>query len=228
MFLSSPARSNRLPAQFKWLLLLSMSILSSACTVFGVESVEEAPYELIKKDEQFEIRQYESYVIAETLIDADFKEAGNKAFKRLFGYISGENQANEKISMTAPVIAEKNLEVKDTSQEIDMTAPVIAEKDEQGWRYAFVLPKSFSMGNAPKPTSPDVILREIPAKRVATIRYAGRATDKAKDKYAKELNQWIESQSLTAASKMRWAGYNAPWTLPPFRRNEVLIDILEK
>ncbi len=228
MLKRTPNQPKRFQIAAKQLLLVVTSLLSTACTVFGVESVEEAPYKLVLKDKQFEIREYDSYVIAETLVEADFKEAGNKAFRRLFRYISGANQASEKISMTAPVLAELGAKANDNGEKIAMTAPVIAQKDADAWRYAFVLPKTYSLDNAPKPTDPDVSLEEIPAKRVATVRYSGRATNKNKDKFSVALSQWIASQGLIESSPARWAGYNAPWTLPPFRRNEVLIDVLEK
>ena len=195
-----------------------MLSFTAGCSVFGVESVEEAPYQLIQQDKQFEIRDYEPLVVAETLVIASHKEAGSKAFRKLFAYISGENEANTEISMTAPVISE-------SSETITMTAPVTAEKEGEAWRYSFVLPKNYTLDNAPRPLNPDVSLAQIPQRRVATVRYSGRATDKAQSKNAAVLLEWIKSQGLESLSEPRWAGYNAPWTLPPFRRNEVLVDI---
>lgn len=206
-----------------FLLVTAMSLFSSACTVFGVESVEEAPFELVRKDKPFEIRDYEPLVVVETRINADFKKAGNQAFRKLFRYISGDNEAQEKIAMTAPVIADSSN--NDAGEKIAMTAPVLSEKEGEAWRYQFVLPKTYTMDNAPRPTNPDVALAEIPQKRVAILRYAGRATSKAQSENAAKLVEWVKEQGLESLSEPRWAGYNAPWTLPPFRRNEVLVDV---
>jgi hypothetical protein len=73
--------------------------------------------------------------------------------------------------------------------------------------------------------NPDVVLVEVAEKRVATIRYSGRTTDKARTKNTEALINWIKSKGLEQLSAPRWAGYNAPWTLPAMRRNEVLIDV---
>ncbi len=200
-------------------------LLATGCSVFGIESVEEAKYTVVQKDGQFEVRDYATMVVVETRVDADFREAGNNAFRKLFGYISGNNDGGEKIAMTAPVVAEQNTEA--TGEKIAMTAPVTASKEGETWKYRFVLPQSFDIETAPKPTDPDVNLAEVPGKRVATIRFSGRSTENAREKNTQALESWLQAQGLTATSEPRWAGYNAPWALPPFRRNEVLVDIAE-
>ena len=199
-------------------------MIISGCSVFGAASVEEAPYQLVSKDDNFEIRDYAALVVAETRVDASFKDAGNKAFRTLFNYISGENEANTKIAMTAPVIAEAS-DSSSSGEKIAMTAPVTYEKEDDVWRYQFVLPKTYTLDNAPRPLNADVTLAETAPRRVAVIRYAWLATDKARQKNANLLLEWVDSQGLKPASTPRWAGYNPPWTLPPFRRNEVLVDI---
>jgi len=198
------------------------------CSVFGGASVEEAPYQLVSKDGDFEIRDYASVVIAQTEVDASFKKAGNTAFRRLFNYISGDNEAGDEIAMTAPVIAESDsASGGESGEKIAMTAPVLYQKEGDKWRYRFVLPSSFTLENAPRPLNPEVTLVETEPKRVATIRYAWLATEAARLKHAEALISWVESQGLVPQSELRWAGYNPPWTLPPFRRNEVLVDIAE-
>ena len=210
--------------QLSTLLLTTVAlIISSGCSVFGVQSVEEAPYQLVQKDKQFEIRDYAPLVVAETRVNASFKEAGNEAFRKLFAYISGANESSEEIAMTSPVIAEtKN---SGSGETIAMTAPVTSQKDGEAWRYRFVLPQTYSLDSAPRPLNPDVSLAETAPGRVATLRYSGRATAKAQSRNAEALINWIKSQGLVSQSEPRWAGYNPPWTLPPFRRNEVLIDV---
>ena len=200
-------------------------IFSTACSVFGIESVEEAPYQTVRQDKPFEIRDYSPVVVAQTRVNADFKEAGNKAFRRLFAYISGDNEAQQKIAMTAPVIAEPT--TNESGEKIAMTAPVTAQKQDGSWLYRFVLPESYSLDTAPKPLDPEVSIAETDHKRVATIRYSGRSTDKAREKQTEALMNWIKSEELVPASEPRWAGYNGPFTIPLFRRNEVLVDILK-
>ena len=54
-------------------------------------AIEEADYEVIKKDKNFEIRDYAPHILAETIVEGNLQGAGNKAFSRLFRYISGNN-----------------------------------------------------------------------------------------------------------------------------------------
>lgn len=220
---SSTSSVQKHPRILKLVLSSIALIFSTGCSVFGVESVEEAPFELIMQDNQFEIREYEPLLAAETRVTASYKEAGNKAFRKLFGYISGDNESRDKIAMTSPVIVDESN--NDSGENIAMTAPVILQKNGDAWRYRFVLPKGFTLDTAPRPTNPDVSLVEIPQKRVAILRYAGRLSEETQNSNAQTLNSWIAKQGLVAESPPRWAGYNAPWTLPWFRRNEVLVDV---
>ncbi|MFZ9024771.1 MAG: SOUL family heme-binding protein, partial [Anaerohalosphaeraceae bacterium] len=80
--------------------LLGLPLIFASCATVGIEKVQ---YDVVKKSNAIEVRQYKPYLVAETLVDSDFKEAGNAAFRRLFNYISGDNQAKESIAMTAPV-----------------------------------------------------------------------------------------------------------------------------
>ena len=52
---------------------------------------EEAAYTVEKTDGDFQVRRYAPQVVAETVVDGTLEEAGNKAFRPLFNYISGAN-----------------------------------------------------------------------------------------------------------------------------------------
>jgi hypothetical protein len=197
--------------------------LISGCSVFGVNTVEEAAYDVLMAEDKYELRLYEPMVVAETYIEDDFDNAGNQAFRKLFGYISGDNTASSEIAMTAPVIANPGESGK--GEKLDMTVPVLEQKSEQGWRYVFVLPAGYSIQTAPEPLNEDVKLASQPQKRVAIVRYSGSWNEEAMDEQTIQLKQWIAANGLTAVSEPRWAGYNPPWTLPFLRRNEVMIDV---
>ncbi|MCX5839507.1 MAG: heme-binding protein, partial [Deltaproteobacteria bacterium] len=95
-------------------------ILATAVIIFGaidVMAIEEAAYNVLKKDNRFEIRDYAPHILAETIVEGDLEEAGNKAFNRLFRYISGDNRSRDKVAMTAPVSQET------MAEKIPMTAP---------------------------------------------------------------------------------------------------------
>ena len=185
--------------------------------------VEKTPYDVVRKTKRFELRDYPTYIVAETVVDGTLEDAGNKAFNRLFGYISGENIAQTKIAMTAPVMAKKKNMPE--GEKITMTSPVIGEKRDVGWRYAFVLPAGYTLESAPVPSDPLVKLSVMPRKKVAVIRYSGSRGEKSIRQKSDELANWIQSRGLELKSNPRSAGYDPPWTLPFLRRNEVMIDV---
>ena len=81
-------------------------------------AIEEAKYTVVMKEDKFELRNYEPHILAETIIDGDFEDAGSKAFERLFQYLSGNNRSKQEISMTSPVGQAAS------GEKIDMTSPV--------------------------------------------------------------------------------------------------------
>jgi hypothetical protein len=204
-------------------LAICVLLLQSGCSLFGIRSTDEAPYSVLEEQGQYQIRQYESLLVATTIVDSDFDEAGKQAFRRLFNYISGDNRADREIAMTAPVLATENA-VTD-GEKIEMTAPVISEKQDRGWRFSFVLPAGYTLENSPLPNDERVSLQQIPARKVASLQYSGSWQQERFDTNSELLLQWIREQQLQPNSLPRVAGYDPPWTLPFLRRNEVLVDI---
>ena len=186
-------------------------------------NVEEAVYTVVIKDNNFELRDYDPMIIVEATIDDDFENAGNKAFRRLFAFITGNNMANSEIAMTAPVIADPAGMSPGT--DIAMTAPVLQEYSKSGWRYAFVLPDDLTLETAPKPMDDDVKLAEVAGNKVAVIQFSGLWSEESMQDETSELNDWISTNNLRSSSGSRWAGYNPPWTILFLRRNEVMIDV---
>ena len=122
-----------------------------------------------REGRHFELRRYAAYIVAETRVEAGFEDAGSLAFQRLFRYISGNNVAQQKISMTAPVTQSRG-------EKISMTAPVSQVADGNAYLVAFTLPSTYTLATAPKPRDPTVQIREVPSQLVACWRYSGRWT----------------------------------------------------
>ncbi len=200
-------------------LLLLSSLFLVGCSVLGKPMAEEASYTLLKSDGKYEIRQYEPMILAETSIEGDYRSASGKAFSKLASYIFSKNRAQSEIGMTAPVLQEQRRE------KITMTAPVIQKKAGEEWITAFVMPAEYNIETVPQPLDPDIVLREVPAAKVAVIRYSGLNSEKNISKYSEQLKAWIGSQGYRPVSKPRAASFNPPWTLPFLRRNEVHIDV---
>jgi hypothetical protein len=201
-------------------ILLSVTIgalpfLLCSCSV-GIEKVQ---YSVLEKEGDFEIRRYPSYLVAETMVDADFKDAANVAFRRLFNYISGNNRNKESIAMTAPVNQQPD------SEKIAMTAPINQQASEGQYSVSFVMPSKYTLQTLPEPMDPAVVIREIPAHKAAVIRYSGTWSQKRYEAKKTSLEAFIKRKGLVAKEAPIWARYNPPFELWFLRRNEVLIPI---
>ncbi|KPK26883.1 MAG: heme-binding protein [Desulfobacterales bacterium SG8_35_2] len=182
-------------------------------------AVEEAEYSVLKKNDRFEIRDYAPHVLAEIIVAGDIEQAGNKAFNRLFRYISGDNRSRAKIEMTAPVSQEPR------GEKIKMTAPVSIQPAQEQWAVSFMMPASYTLETLPEPEDPGIILRQVPARRMAAVRYSGFWSKKKYMRYKNKLEEWINKEGLTILGDPIWARYNPPFTLWFLRRNEILIPV---
>lgn len=197
-------------------------LLLFSCTPYNSEknvSLEKAKYTVLEKSDTIEIRQYQPYIVAETLVDADFNNAGNIAFRRLFNYIAGNNRTKESIAMTAPVAQQP------ASEKIAMTAPVTQQKSAGKFAVSFVMPSKYTMETLPQPLDPNVVLRQIPAYKAAAIRYSGTWSKKRYDTYKARLDKFIQDKNFKAVAEPVWARYDPPFQLFFLRRNEILIPI---
>lgn len=189
-----------------WLVILPVAAIAAFGVAKAVEAaVEEPEYALVQTDGDIEIRDYPALIVAETVEDGDRRDVSNTAFRRLAGYIFEEERPEGKIEMTAPVLM----------------APEGSDKTSM----QFVMPERFDMEALPEPQDARIALSETPPRRVAAIRFSGWAGDDDLAEKEAELRAWMSAQGLTPAGQAEWAFYNPPWTLGPWRRNEVLIPI---
>ena len=185
-------------------------------------AVEEPKYTVLEKTPPFELRSYSPMILAEVQVEGDLDEASSQGFRLIAAYIFGQNQVSEKISMTAPVVVEEQA-VKGAS--IAMTAPVSIESNAGKWTVSFVMPAEYSMESLPKPLNSKVKLRQIPAVKRAVIGFSGFYNENKVAERTVELEEWMKTKNLQAASIPKFARYNPPWTLPFMRRNEIMIDV---
>jgi hypothetical protein len=187
-------------------------------------AVEEPEYRIEKDYGSFEVRVYKNTVIAETVVTGAFGDGTNEGFRRLAGYIFGANDGSRKIAMTAPVGAEPVRGARGTK--IAMTAPVGAEKSTDGWTVTFTMPSSLTMKSLPVPDDARVRLREVPARRVAAVRFSGTWGAERFEDVARKLVADAKAAGLDPApAPPVFARYNPPWTPWFLRRNEVLIPL---
>ncbi|MGD9245720.1 MAG: heme-binding protein [Desulfobacterales bacterium] len=214
-------------SRFNLWLLISIKrsiriILTAAFIIIGVThamAIEEATYTVVEKDKKFEIRDYAPHILAETLVEGSLEGAGNKAFKILFRYISGDNRSLKKMAMTAPVSQQPQ------GEKIEMTAPVGQRPVKEKWAVSFLMPSSYTLKTLPEPENPNITLRQVPARRLAAVRYSGFWSEKRYLRYKSELESWIQERGLTIVGDPIWARYNSPFTPWFLRRNEILIPV---
>lgn len=187
-------------------------------------AIEIPEYRVIEQDGAFELRRYDTYLIAETEVDAGFMNAGNVAFGRLFRYISGANTSGTEIAMTAPV-EQSN---RERGEKIAMTAPVEQAVDDGVYRVGFVVPRKFNRETVPRPTDARIRIREVPPRTVAVWRYTGRWTEENFREHERELRALLKARSLQAepGDSAIIARYDAPFMPWFLRRNEVLIPLV--
>ena len=182
-------------------------------------AIEEARYTVLEKGKDFELRHYEPYIVAETLVEGDFSEVGNEGFRRLFAYISGNNRNRQTISMTAPVS-----QVAD-SEKIAMTAPVNQQREDGKWLITFMMPSEYTLTTLPEPLDQRVVLRQVPGKLMAALKYSGTWSRSRYEEKKALLEKAIQEHDLTPLGEPVFARYNPPFMPWFLRRNEVLLPV---
>ena len=160
---------------------------------------DEPNYEVVQKNEIYEVRKYSDRLAVETI-----NSGSENNFRKLFNYISGRNEDNEKIKMTTPVTQ--------------------FEKDGN-MSMQFYLPAKFDSKNAPKPIKENVRIVNIEGGYYAVIRYSGRASDKNFIKHKDILLKELKKNNILTLSPPIRATYDSPFTLPMNRRNEAMFKI---
>eukprot|EP00581_Thalassiosira_minuscula_P029820 CAMPEP_0183777996 /NCGR_PEP_ID=MMETSP0739-20130205/50411_1 /TAXON_ID=385413 /ORGANISM="Thalassiosira miniscula, Strain CCMP1093" /LENGTH=269 /DNA_ID=CAMNT_0026020259 /DNA_START=18 /DNA_END=824 /DNA_ORIENTATION=- len=214
-------------------------------SVFGKESVKEPPFEVIfeRKDVQttYELRKYGERFAATVTYTSKTDEDTGSPFGTLARYIgvfgTPENEGSTSIAMTAPVVMEQgNNDNAQKPESIAMTAPVVMENTQEDGKsmkkMMFMLPAEYDdMSKIPKPTNPAVHIEEIPSEFGVVHRYNGKYTDVNNRNVAKELGAQLMLDGLEGITEdyvmehFQFWGYNPPFTLPYFRRNEVWLKL---
>jgi hypothetical protein len=203
--------------------LVKITLLVITLTFTGVVMATEEPqFSVLEKTPPFELRSYAPMILAEVKVEGDLDEASSQGFRLIAAYIFGQNQVSEKIAMTTPVAIEGQTP---KSAKIAMTSPVSIESNAGQWIVSFVMPAQYTMESLPKPLNSKVQIRQIPAVKRAVINFSGFYNANKVAERTLELEEWMKTKNLQAASAPKFARYNPPWTLPFMRRNEIMIDV---
>ena len=191
----------------------------------NVMATEEPKYELIEKSGDFELRHYQPMLIAEVLVDGDMDQASGKGFRLIADYIFGNNitkiGSSKKIKMTAPVTIEQR------SEEISMTIPVSLKNISGRWQVSFVMPSKYTLDTIPLPNNKQIMLRKVPARKVAVLEFSGFVNEKNTANRTQELLKWMDKNNLISSGSIELSRYDPPWTLPFLRRNEIIVEYVK-
>ncbi len=165
---------------------------------------ETQPYQVIKTENDFEIRQYPSATIATVSMNAKtYKELSSAGFKKLASFIFGGNQSNKNIAMTTPV----HMDINETKSSM-----------------SFVMPSNYNKNNLPIPNDTSIIIKTTNQEYVAAIRFGGYANDEEIKKYTNKLENALRAKGIEYYGNFRFLGYNAPYQFLG-RKNEIIVSV---
>ncbi|HET7546022.1 MAG TPA: heme-binding protein [Polyangiaceae bacterium] len=169
---------------------------------------EKPRYEVESLQGDFEVRQYAPRIQAETVLNAaPWKQSLKEGFDRLAKYVFGDNSRRTKIPMTTPVLV------------------TVGATDRATRTVAFKMPDSEPFETLPAPNDRQITLRRIPARRVAALCYSGPSNEQIPAEKRKELLTRVRAAGLLPIGEVTFAGFDAPWTLPWLRHNEVQVEL---
>lgn len=157
---------------------------------------QEEGFETLEREGAFSVRDYPRLRVAETISQGMRESALALGFVALADYLSG--------TARGPIFAD-------------------GDEDGRGWRTRMVIPARADQ-SFPEPGE-DVTVRDLPARRIAAVRFNGEATEDELHAQEDALRDWMRAHRLRAAGPVEHAFYNAPFTPGPLRRNEVLIPL---
>jgi hypothetical protein len=171
-------------------------------------AIEEPKFEVLQSHDDYEVRRYVPHIVAEVDVAGDDGDPGRAAFRILAGYIFGDNEAETKMSMTAPV-----------------TSQAVGDDEKALYTYAFFMESEYTMETLPKPVDTRIRLVEKPARVIAARRYSGRWSASNYQKNEAALMAALADDGVVLAGEPYLARYNSPFTLWFMRRNELLVEI---
>ena len=176
-----------------------------------MSNVEQPNYNSINKNKNIEIRHYKKLLYAETTVTGPREESISTGFRIIADFIFGNNRLSES---------------DNNSSKIAMTSPVIQERiSNSNWKVKFIMPQSFTVQNLPLPNNEKIKITEGNNEYFIAIRFSGSSSQKNLDKNLKILLDHISANDIETSGSTIYAFYNPPWTLPIFRRNEILYKI---
>lgn len=170
-----------------------------------VAKPDQPEFTVVSAEEDFEIRDYSAIVVAQFTMRGTYSRSVSDGYINLERYFLGENTVPERIDLTVPVM------VRD-----DLAA---------GWTTMFVLPRGYRQHSAPAPLDQRVRVVEIPARRVAVVKFGGKLNELVMREQVERLDAWLAARGIAHLGDFTLAGYDQSWVPGKWRGNEVLVSL---
>lgn len=192
------------------ILLVSASIVFALFLVFQIYTTmatsksETQAYQVVRVEEQFEIRHYPAAIMAKiSSTSKSYRDLGYSGFSKLAKYIFGGNSDKKQIAMTSPV----HMDIGDTISTM-----------------AFVMPSYFKMEDLPAPNNSEVQIETSAPEYVAVIQFGGFANTASIHKHSVMLEKLLKEKGISYHGNFRFLGYNPPYQIFG-RRNEIIVAV---
>ncbi len=190
-----------------WVALLLIAVVFIAFQSFmsiSNSNIEKQQYRVVKAENGFELRYYPTATFATVKSSAkSYRELSGSGFRKIAGYIFGDNESSTKIAMTSPVHMDIN------------------EKESS---MSFVMPSNYDVKSLPKPNDAKVEIHQTPGEYAAVIEFGGFANDASIRKHAEELKQLLDQKGIKTIGNFRYLGYNPPYQIIA-RKNEIVVAV---
>jgi DNA gyrase inhibitor GyrI len=197
--------------------IVGAALVGGAIYYFREKATPGPDYRVLVTDGDFEVRAYPEIIVAEVMIEGPRKEALGQGFRALADYIFAKSRDGEELPMTVPVL-------QDSGQATSADGLMFDDTAEGRWRVRFVMPEGRRPDDLPGPP-PGIELVEVPARRVAAVKFSGVADDDRLIEQEDLLRGWLQRRGEEAGQEPEYAFYNSPMIPPPLRRSEVLLPL---
>lgn len=204
------------------IILISLVLIWVVWSLLVDSSIESPKYIIVDSNSVYEIRNYNSYIIAEVTVPGNTSNATGQAFRELGGYIFGGNDGSNAIAMTAPVSTTQS-----DGTSVAMISPVATQQNGEFLTMAFSMPSRFTLENLPKPNSDIISFREIPSGTYAVLRFSGWVTESRRINKIKKLIELLEKKDIEVFGDPELLQYDRPTKFPLLRKNEIRIEIVK-
>lgn len=194
----------------RWIFRPMAAVLLAVLALTGVgdraDAKQDQPvYTVVSTEGAFEIRDYDTMVLAEFTMRGSYSKSVNQGYIKLEQYFLGKNATPEPIEMTTPTMVRNDL--------------------AGGWTTIFFLPNGYRVESAPTPNDRRIKLIEFPPRRMASIKFNGKLNEGAMREQVAKLEAWLAERGIAHMADFTLAGYHAPWIPASRRRNEVLVTL---